>query len=729
DALGIGHARYDFSRSLDPSPHVRVPLGYLTAGAGIRRYDQVGGWVQHPRRAAEGPLSADEMERRLESLLNGDPAALLEAPSGTRMVTHHRTRNDWHALLSAHTTESVLNGYLSLGLRGEARRDDMSEGFVQRDARWVQGSDGHPRVVLSYRAYDREEVRNRLRASAGLRVGPELRRLIQEFGDETLSLEENAAELLGGIWSGGEDLADEYFDRRDGRAYRAVEREINDLLEQLALTLTSDARDTLFQQTRLRSRPLDLRHDADRAFFDFAMSDHPVDEVVVEGARLDLFTEQRFDENVGHRVERTFQALSLRLALEHESWTREQRLVFKDSHGNTIVATGWDAGDSFERDGLFEDLEFSARAIALYDVTNARTRNSGLVARFRLDDWSVFEREASTLNALVDLLDLEEKSREPGDPRGPLRLDLLLGPMFGAGSGEAAMHISQRGLREAIIRGPLMGSTFREVVLQMRGSAPPAYLQPSRGPLPATFDPSTLLLVAQGGDRSTFDEHFPHLDLGYMRALLMNTAQTPTSSDAVRVLSTMAEVHPELASPSAQLVESVLHDLRAARMGRIVIEYWSYLGDSQFARAKRDDLESEFVALGGRDLDVLQELEGRSHALFELALSPLFVDARAQLMADAQAEPTLEQVEALMEEGFHAVAALGRPGWTHLGNQDFFALAHWTTLARAAGPRNVVAQVNFETDDGLTIRAGDRVLDEPNIDQLMNRLRDQIRAE
>ncbi|MEO0814797.1 MAG: hypothetical protein AAFY60_18180, partial [Myxococcota bacterium] len=76
DALGIGHARYDFSRSLDPSPHVRVPLGYLTAGAGIRRYDQVGGWVQHPRRADEGPLSADEMERRLESLLNGDPAAL-----------------------------------------------------------------------------------------------------------------------------------------------------------------------------------------------------------------------------------------------------------------------------------------------------------------------------------------------------------------------------------------------------------------------------------------------------------------------------------------------------------------------------------------------------------------------------------------------------------------------------------------------------------------------------
>ncbi|MEM6730613.1 MAG: hypothetical protein AAF658_03605 [Myxococcota bacterium] len=328
DELGLGHAEFLFSRALDPSPHVRVPLSYVTVGGGVRRYESVTGWVQFPRKVQDIPLDADAMANRIDALLSGNRDAISAAPPGTRMVSTHRTQFDWHTLISAHTTESILNGYLSLGAAAAHRRTESDQGLVQRDVQWVEAPNGETRAVLAYRAFDREAVRNRLASYTGIRIGPELRRLIRRRGDEDRELEENLADFLEDFWTDPDDFFALYFDGERGDRHNTVERELNDLLDFLSLRATSDQSSSIFHQTRLRTRPLDLSDPEDRAFFDFAMSDHPVDDVLVEGARLDLFTEQRFDEGVRERTRRTFEALTLRLALSRDEWTDEQSLVF-----------------------------------------------------------------------------------------------------------------------------------------------------------------------------------------------------------------------------------------------------------------------------------------------------------------------------------------------------------------------------------------------------------------
>ncbi|MEM6732845.1 MAG: hypothetical protein AAF658_14905, partial [Myxococcota bacterium] len=307
-----------------------------------------------------------------------------------------------------------------------------------------------------------------------------------------------------------------------------------------------------------------------------------------------------------------------------------------------------------------------------------------------------------------------------------LRLDVLFGPMFDDGEGEAAVQISQRGLREAIIKGPATASIFRNVVVEMHGKLDLPYMRPSRGPFPAAFDPSTLLLAASG-DVATFERHFGHLDIHYMRDLIrqvVSDERYPRRRDARDVIELMrSEGHGALDPRNESLVDAVLHDLRMMRMSTLIINSW----DAD--RSTDDDLRREFSRLGGGRFSKVVELERRAHELFELTLSDLFSEARAQLLADSQAEPTLEQVEALMEEGFRAVAALGRPGSSALGSRDFFAFAHWVSVARAAGTHNVLGMIDFETDDGLVIRAGDPILDDPNLDHLMDGLAAQIRAE
>lgn len=704
DRLGGGHVRYGFGRRAEPSPSFSLPFSNLVLGAGLSRPRSVAESVRFPRTVGGHQLSPEELRTRVGELRAQNPDAYARAPIGTEIMTRDSIGFGWRFQIGATSSRDILDRYLTLGGRVSLGRQDEETTVLERHARWID-VDGTPRVELSYRGYDREDVRWQLQGRLGVSLGPAIRELYDEgfSGDDS---------IVDDFLSDPEATRERYGDA----VFSFVESKVNNALDALSLRASVERDRSYFDGVRLDSIPLDLSNPYHARFFELAMSDAPPEAVLHEAAVLrrdhgiDVFSQQRFDQAEQSVEREVFQALALRMEWLERDRIEDQQLVFRDSSGEQVTLSGRQVGRWSERRGIFEDLRADIRG---YTVTRgSELLDSGLAASFRLDDNRLRDSETQVVAMLPVLLGLGQFSSY-GERRGSARVD-------------AGISIGQEGLARALSDNDLP-DLFFDTARRLRGLSPPFSEIASQGPYPMSFDPRAVSLAAgSSGPTSPNAQAFmaenPGADWDYTRRMARSSPHHLrwATNAAIRELD-------ETRGPGHEAHRAgIRHDTGHTMLARF---YYDYIVRSLSEEDRKDiahDFRSLSRNLGRRDLSLsdYEELEERRDRLQAVFASAPFQRARARLNADQGL--TLAELESLTGDGFRSILDESGLARTALGDNDFYALALWVTIARAAGQENVVAEVRGDFEGQPTIHLGDPIVTESTLDGLIDRVREGL---
>ncbi|MEM6531738.1 MAG: hypothetical protein AAF654_03910 [Myxococcota bacterium] len=713
DALPDGEIRQAFDNDLIVGPNIRLPTPNVTYRGSQRTRKRQSGWIVHPRSVDGVALGSDGLAERIAAIRSGDIEVIRSTPVGTELLTRQQSGLNWSVGLTGRYSDPILDQFLSVG--GELRIDHQDHDIhtVQQRVRFTEQG-----VHIDFEVFEREQIRDGIRARLGVELGPAVR---DYFRDEH-GLDVDADLALDLLWNDPEALAAGV----GLEAFNAFEDAVNSVLDALAVRTEYTSERETFSGQRLTSIPLDPNDPVHADFIQFALSGAPIDAVLAEVAArrtegIELYPVRRTDTRQSETERFIFQALALQLSLTERTAETRQLYEFRTPEGQRVILDGRQIGHNSERVGLLETVEANFQAYTATQVEpTERVIDSGIVAGFEFDDNRVSRHEIDVLTRLPGLLGLTVEEFNPGRWRDPFT-------GWGTAEGSSTFSINQQGLSNAIVARDF-ADEFVDAAMMLHADRLHWSRAEAHGPAAFSFDIAELVRASRQSGyanadaraaraRQEFAERYPELDLLYMQSITRVSTSLERATESAQ--SILGRTHPNHGMTYAE----IRHDVGHAMLARIAIDYRDEQ-DQEERKTLRRRYRRISADLGRPDPDLSfhLELEKRRERVADIFSSSAFVGARTRI--EAGEHINVEELERLLDEGLRAILDESSVGNFFVSN-EFYALALWVAIARAAGLENVQAVLRVEPgrDDGFRIVAGEDFEHEQEIDALLDEAR------